>query len=102
MTYATKITNAKTTEYIQNRINFEASNFRGYNYSLGITDYSVIATGRLNSDLVALLHKDEPLYIVYSYGTPIAWYGRYGWHLPAVRYSSTTSRHQSIVRSAIA
>lgn len=101
MTYST-IANKDATSYIQNRINFKASNFAGYNYSLATTDYSGIPTGRLNSDLVALLYKDEPLYIIYSYGTPIAWYGRYGWHAPAVRYSSTTSRHQSIVLGAIA
>jgi len=97
----TAIANHKATEYIHNRINFKASNLYGYNLPLS-KDCFQIATGRLNSDLVALLHKDEPLYIVYSYGTPIAWYGRYGWHTPAVRYSSTTSRHQSIVRKAIA
>jgi len=96
-----KIVNKDATSYIQNRINFKASNFYGYNFSLA-TEPSGIPTGRLNSDLVALLHRDEPLYIVYSYGTPIAWYGRYGWHSPAVRYSSTTSRHQSIVLGAIA
>ena len=95
------IANRDATSYIQNRINFKASNFYGYNMPLS-KDCFQIATGRLNSDLVALLHKDEPLYVIYSYGTPIAWYGRYGWHAPAVRYSSTTSRHQSIVLGAIA
>lgn len=44
---------------------------------------------------------DAPLYIVMSYGTPIAWAGP-GEQLtvPDVRYSVTTSRHQSICRRA--
>lgn len=41
-------------------------------------------------------------YVVYSYTTPIAWYvPRVGWVTPDVRYSVTTSRHQSKVFTAI-
>lgn len=42
-------------------------------------------------------------YVVYSYSTPIAWHvpGE-GWTVPDVKYSRTTSRHQGIVRRAIA
>lgn len=45
-----------------------------------------------------------PVYIVYSYGTPIAWHvgPRNEWVVPNQKYSVTTSKHQSIVRSAIA
>lgn len=35
------------------------------------------------------------IYVVYSYGTPIAWYANGIWTMPDVRYSVTTSRHQS-------
>lgn len=42
-------------------------------------------------------------YIVYSYGTPIAWHRTdTGWTVPDVRYSVTTSRHQGVVRQAVA
>lgn len=34
-------------------------------------------------------------YAVFSYSTPIAWYGPDGWTFPDVKYSVTTSRHQS-------
>jgi hypothetical protein len=41
-------------------------------------------------------------YVVYSYNTPIAWYvPTVGWVTPNVRYSVTTSRHQSKVFTAI-
>lgn len=42
-------------------------------------------------------------YVVYSYNTPIAWWTpETGWVIPDVKYSPTTSRHQSIVRLAVA
>lgn len=43
----------------------------------------------------------EATYIVFSYGTPIAW-GMAGRSLdvPDVKYSATSSRHQSAVRNA--
>jgi len=43
-------------------------------------------------------------YVVYSYGTPIAWQNCVTgeWHLVTQKFSSTTSRHQSIVRKAVA
>lgn len=97
----TQIPNNKATEYIQNRINFDASNFKGFNLSLTPECFQPV-TGRLSSDLVLQLELDKPDYIIYSYGTPIAWHGAFGWSLPAIKYSQTTSRHQSIVRSAIA
>lgn len=41
-------------------------------------------------------------YVVYSYRTPIAWWdATTGWVIPDVKYSPTTSRHQSIVRLAV-
>lgn len=98
---ATVIANNKATEYIQNRINFKASNLSGFNLPFDKECFR-IATGRLPSDVVSQLELDEPTYVVYSYGTPIAWHGKFGWYLPAIKYSQTTSRHQSIVRSAIA
>lgn len=43
-------------------------------------------------------------YIVYSYSTPIAYHNSITdeWTVPEVKYSVTTSRHQSVVRHALA
>jgi len=47
------------------------------------------------------------LYIVYSFQTPIAWEVRIppndetAWHVPHVRYSFTTSRHQRSIIAAL-
>jgi hypothetical protein len=41
-------------------------------------------------------------YIVYSYGTPIAWFKNGEWTIPALKYSVTTSKHQNYVRRAVA
>lgn len=39
-------------------------------------------------------------YVVWSYGTPIAWRDAAGqWTCPEVRYSATTSKHQGVVRA---
>jgi hypothetical protein len=42
-------------------------------------------------------------YVVYSYATPIAWHvpGMTNWVFPGVKYSRTTSHHQSRVRNAL-
>lgn len=40
-------------------------------------------------------------YVVWSYGTPIAWIDADGaWQCPGVKYSVTTSKHQSTTRYA--
>lgn len=41
-------------------------------------------------------------YTIYSYATPIAWRDNGEWIIPDVKYSVTTSRHQSQVRVAAA
>ena len=59
------------------------------------------------------VYDDAPniVYTVYSYGTPIAWVVRTfdtwnstvdRWVIPPVKYSRTTSKHQNIVRRAVA
>lgn len=40
-------------------------------------------------------------YVVYSYNTPIAWHSASGWIVPDVKYSVTTSRHQSKIEVAV-
>ena len=42
--------------------------------------------------------RDDILYVVTSYATPIAWRTTNGWHVVDQRFSVTTSRHQSQVR----
>ena len=57
--------------------------------------------GWLSSALIDRMVKENPTDIVYSYDTPIAWYGAQGWVVPKASYSATTSRHQGIVRRAV-
>lgn len=45
---------------------------------------------------------DAPLYVVYSYDTPIAWFSPLrGWVVPQRKYSATTSRHQGVTQRGI-
>ena len=48
-----------------------------------------------------MIRHDEPDYVIWSYATPIAWHGKRGWIIPDVRYSVTTSKHQSAARVAL-
>jgi hypothetical protein len=63
-------------------------------------------TGRLNATETAKLIEDSQgiggLYVVYSYGTPIAWHSLDGWYVVEQKFSVTTSKHQNYVRRAIA
>lgn len=63
--------------------------------------------GRLPATHGARLRTDSTRHgidmIIYSYATPIAWHAHgVGWTVPDVTYSVTTSRHQSLVRVALA
>lgn len=42
-----------------------------------------------------------PVYVIYSYETPIAWHAAGSWTIPAEHYSHTTTTHQGIVRVAV-
>lgn len=61
---------------------------------------SSVTRGQLPGEHWARLCADRDdnggaLYVVYSYATPIAWYSTaWGWRVPDVRYSVTTSKHQ--------
>lgn len=61
-------------------------------------------SGRLPFDWCGTFYRDTAdglAYIVYSYGTPIAWERSDGLRvIPPVSYSITTARHQSQVRRA--
>ena len=63
--------------------------------------------GRLPEEFVTKLtdaKRDGNLtFVVWSYGTPIAWHDTVnGWTVPDVKYSRSTTSHQSTVRSAVA
>jgi hypothetical protein len=58
-------------------------------------------TGWLPREYVERIQQDRPLYVVWSYATPIAWLGPRGWVIPDVRYSRTTSGHQGKASVAI-
>jgi hypothetical protein len=80
--------------------NFDAGNLTG-RWEM---KNSVISTGRLNHEERVRLAEafKEPLYVVYSYSTPIAWRTLHDpeWQLVAQKFSSTTSRHLSVVKKA--
>lgn len=58
--------------------------------------------GELPSEHYNTLRSVDPDYVIYSYSTPIAWHSEeHGWTIPDVKYSRTTTRHQSVVRGAL-
>ena len=55
---------------------------------------------RFRDEFVA--RHDHITYTVVSYATPIAWYDdEYGWIIPDVTYSVSTTRQQGIIRRAL-
>lgn len=92
-----RIANTQAHEYIAAR-----KAFSNHNGSLrGTTE---TGTGRLPQDRVNGFYRAtdaDDFYAVYSYATPIAWYAHGTWTVPAVKYSVTTSRHQSAVNRAV-
>ena len=88
--------------YIATRQEFTASALSGR--------FEVIKSsqsGRLDREEQAELARAEylsigGLYVVYSYGTPIAWRGLEGWYVVSQKFSQTTSKHQNLTRRAIA
>lgn len=89
---------ANTIAAIQNRQPFDAGNLTG--------STTLSTTGKLPmayvGEILRTRDEDKLEYVVYSYRTPIAWYGRDKWTIPAVRYSVTTSNHQGVVRRSVA
>jgi len=89
------VANNAAHQRIADRDLFKGSNLQGVAWLQG--------TGYLPAE-----YRDELLtgwesgtvdYVVYSYGTPIAWHSvNDGWNIPPIKYSRTTSRHQSTVR----
>jgi len=79
---------------VRDRIPFQGSNLKG---DTGPGAYS---TGYLPACFHPLVRKAD--YVIYSYATPIMWHcPDTGWFDPEIRYSVTTTRHQSHVRMAM-
>ncbi|HST77251.1 MAG TPA: hypothetical protein VLN58_02050 [Verrucomicrobiae bacterium] len=59
-------------------------------------------TGELPDYWARKFNQTEKTYVVFSYATPIAWCDvNCVWTVPDVRYSVTTSKHQSRIRTAV-
>jgi len=56
----------------------------------------------LESDVHTARTQGIPFYVVWSYGTPIAWAYGTTVRVPEVRYSVTTSKQQGIARAYLA
>lgn len=88
----------QATDAIKEQEDFRASALSGKWEAYGVDG------GRLDpQELAQLRHAQGKggLYIVYSYGTPIAWRDLEGWYIVGQKFSCTTSRHQGIVRRAL-
>jgi hypothetical protein len=97
---ATRTSNQKAHEFIANRIAFTGNNLYGILTRYDISGYHY---GSLPAEFQDQIKLDRPDYIVHSYGTPIAWHCiDKGWFMPEIKYSKTTSIHQTYTRRAIA
>ena len=88
-----KINNDEVRNFAPHRIAFETKShhLEGRIYSDGFRTWC--GTGYLPSRY----HESVigAPYVVFSYGTPIAWFKSGEWFIPPVTYSVTTSKHQS-------
>jgi hypothetical protein len=92
--------NKNSGDFIASRVAFTGSNLYGMVTAPNLDQRS--SFGMLPDAHIASLLADRPSYIVWSYGTPIAWYTQTDqWVIPSLKYSVTTSRHQSLIRRAI-
>lgn len=90
---------------LQERTPFEGNTMRA-DY---VETARVLSTGYLPAQDCEYLRADQhtahtqgiPFYVVWSYGTPIAWAYGTTVRVPEARYSVTTSKHQGIVRASL-
>jgi hypothetical protein len=83
-------------ERIANRERFEASSLSGK-----FMNYTPSA-GRLGDEYNRLIADFKTgAYVVFSYATPIAWFGAQGWYVVEQKFSPTTSKQQTYVRRAV-
>lgn len=92
-----QVNQREAMQRIANRQSFEASSMwaRYCNYTP--------EAGRLGEEYKRLCDDfREGAYIVFSYSTPIAWFGANGWYVVEEKFSRTTSKQQGYIRRAIA
>jgi hypothetical protein len=87
--------------YVMTRQEFKASALSGT-----YKDYTP-SEGRLNREeyeiLESAMNESRVAFVVFSYGTPIAWHtDARGWYVVSQKFSVTTSKHQNLTRHAIA
>jgi hypothetical protein len=87
--------------YVMTRQEFKASALSGT-----YKDYTP-SEGRLNREeyeiLESAMNESRVAFVVFSYGTPIAWHtDARGWYVVSQKFSVTTSKHQNLTRRAIA
>jgi hypothetical protein len=93
----TRVSNKKAIDLIRDRVAFTGNNFYGCVGSPDIeTSYSI---GLLPHEFINDLKGAD--FIIYSYGTAIAWFKNGEWQIPNLKYSVTTSKHQNYVRRSI-
>lgn len=88
---------------VANRTAFALTSVTGRNFP----ERWQVNTGRLPEENVAELDTIKgPVYVIFSYATPIAWCVETDdgpqWTVPEVRYSNSTNSHQAAVRKAVA
>jgi hypothetical protein len=78
--------------------NFRIASLSGRQYGQG--NAIGVDPGRLAGDDLAAFRKaqDAMIYIIFSFGTPIAWEAQGRKHIVTQKFSVTTSGHQNIVR----
>lgn len=99
------IATAKAGTAIANCEDFQNNGGSFEGKRLGESGAAHLHMGRLRGTFAAYLQGrgEKVAYLVTSYGTPIAWYDvEAGWTIPPNKYSTTTSRHQGVVRRAVA
>lgn len=85
--------------YIRERLPFRAGNLSAANAT---PNRAGVMKSPWVDEYLSRVDRNEIVYVVYSYATPIAWLDTDGvWTLPAITYSRTTSKHQGITRRAI-
>jgi hypothetical protein len=94
---AKRVSNRNAGPLIAAREPFEGSNMRG---AKGAPSQHGWLSRTQFSDQLAHVANDTD-YHVMSYGTPIAVHHSGGWIYPDVSHSSSTGKHQSVVRGAI-
>ncbi len=79
---------------------FKGSSIEGGRVTPAFAD--MIMTGRLDPEWRKRLVSDAPRYVVWSYGTPIAWVKADGTAvIPDVKHSVTTSNHQGLAAEGL-